>query len=143
MANLNPREDNGLGLKLIYSLIDFIIPVPVTYVRIGLFQKKTKQAGLRIWNFEGYQRNSMWNFQRLIKSEVEFPRRVTEKKNSGNSRGLHFWAWNFLVSNTISWNFQGWNFVLSGISRDRLKKWKIPGGNLNYEQRVWVVILSL
>ena len=36
-------------------------------------------GGLRIWNFQGYQRNSMWNFQELIKNKVEFPR-VTKKK---------------------------------------------------------------
>ena len=46
---------------------------------IGLFQKKSKQRWLRIWDFQGYQRNSMWNFLELIKNEVEF-RRVTKKK---------------------------------------------------------------
>ena len=40
----------------------------------GLIQKKSKQGGLRIWNFQGYQKNSMCNFQGLIKNEVEFPR---------------------------------------------------------------------
>ena len=46
---------------------------------IGLFQKKSKQRWLRIWDFQGYQRNNMWNFLELIKNEVEF-RRVTKKK---------------------------------------------------------------
>ena len=32
-----------------------------------------------IWNFQGYQRNSMWNFQGLINKEVEFPRVTKEK----------------------------------------------------------------
>ena len=59
----------------------------------GLFQKKSKR-GLTIWNFQGYQRNSMWNFQELIKNEVEFTR-VTKKKSCGISRGLGFWSWNF------------------------------------------------
>ena len=50
---------------------------------------------LRVWNFqEGYQRNSMWNFQRLIKNKVEFPR-VIRKKLRGISKGLCFWPWNF------------------------------------------------
>ena len=31
-------------------------------------------------------------------------------------------------SNKILLNFQGWSFVFSGISRDKVKKWKIPGG---------------
>ena len=35
------------------------------------------EGGLRIWNFQGYQRNSMWNFQKLIK-----------KQSSGISRGV-------------------------------------------------------
>ena len=35
---------------------------------------------LRIWNFQGYQRNSMWNFQGLIKNEMKFRKaRVTSK----------------------------------------------------------------
>ena len=33
MANLYPREHNGLGLKLVYSFINFIIPLPVTHVK--------------------------------------------------------------------------------------------------------------
>ena len=48
-------------------------------VLIGLFQKKYKQVGLKIWNFQGHQRNSMGNFQGLIKNEMEFPR-VSKKK---------------------------------------------------------------
>ena len=43
------------------------------------YPEKIQTGGLRIWNFQGYQRNSMWNFQGLIKNEVEFPR-VTKKK---------------------------------------------------------------
>ena len=35
--------------------------------------------------FPGDQRNSMWNFQGLIKNEVEFPR-VTKKNKCGISR---------------------------------------------------------
>ena len=41
--------------------------------------------------FPGYQRNNMWNFQGLIKNEVEFPK-VTKKKSSEISRGLGFWS---------------------------------------------------
>ena len=40
--------------------------------------EKIQTGGLRIWNFQGYHRNSMWNFQGLIKSKVEFSR-VTKK----------------------------------------------------------------
>ena len=40
--------------------------------------EKIQTGGLRIWNFQGYQRNSMRNFQGLIKNEVEFPK-VTNK----------------------------------------------------------------
>ena len=36
-------------------------------------------GGLMMWNFQGYQRNSMWNFQGLINKEVEFPRVTKEK----------------------------------------------------------------
>ena len=56
----------------------------------GLFQKKCKQwrggggggggggEDMELWNFQGYQINSMCNFGGLIKTEVEFPR-VTKK----------------------------------------------------------------
>ena len=59
----------------------------------GAIPEKSKQGGLRIWNFKGYQINSTWNFQGLIKKEVEFPS-VTKKKECGISRGLCFWLWN-------------------------------------------------
>ena len=51
------------------------------------YSKKNPYGGLRIWNFQGYQRNGMWNFHGLIKNEVDFPRRVTKKK-CGISWGL-------------------------------------------------------
>ena len=34
---------------------------------------------LRIWNLQWYQTNSIWNFQGLIKNDVEFPRATKEK----------------------------------------------------------------
>ena len=92
-----------------------------------LFQKKSKQGRLRIWNFQGYQRNSMWNFQELIKNEVEFTE-VTKKKSCGISRGLGFWSWSSQGCNTILWIFQGWSFDLSEISCGKVRKQKIPGG---------------
>ena len=54
--------------------------------------EKKQTGGLRIWNFEEHQRNSMWNVK--IKNEVEFPD-LTKKKSCGISRGLGFRAWNF------------------------------------------------
>ena len=61
---------------------------------LGYYPRKNPNKGLRIWNFEGYQRNSMWNFQELIKNEVEFPR-VTKKNWCRIFRGLCFWPRNF------------------------------------------------
>ena len=97
-----------------------------------LFQEKSKQGGVGGggWGYgicRGYQRDSMWNFRRLIKNEVEFPR-VTKKKCGISSRGLCFWPWHKLGSNTILWNIQELSFVLSDVSRGKLKKWKLPGG---------------
>ena len=37
------------------------------------------EEGLSKWSFPGYQRNSMCDFQGLIKNEVEFSK-VTKKK---------------------------------------------------------------
>ena len=72
-----------------------------------LLQKKPKQGG---WGYGisrgGYQRNSMWNFQGLIKNEVEF-RWVTKKKWCGLSRSLWFWPWKFqgiYLANIVLWN---------------------------------------
>ena len=63
--------DHDLGtISLHYCTPPFVI---------GLFQKMSKQGELRIWNFQGYQKNGMWNVQGLIKNEVEFPM-VTKKK---------------------------------------------------------------
>ena len=50
---------------------------------------------LRIWNFQRYQRNSMWNFQGLIKNKMEYPKCDQEK---------------------IMWKFQGSVFGI-GISK--------------------------
>ena len=71
---------------------------------------------MRIWNFQGYQRNSMWNLQGLIKNKVEF-RWMTKKKSCEISRGFGFWAW----------NFQGWSSFLHWISWGKVKKRKLPG----------------
>ena len=51
---------------------------------------------LWIWNFQGYQRNSMWNFQGFLKNDVEFWR-STKKKCCGISRGLSFQGSFFLA----------------------------------------------
>ena len=62
-------------------------------VLIGLFQKKTGGGGggggggVRIWNFQEYGRNCKWNFQGLIKNNVEFPG-VIIKKNNVESPGV-------------------------------------------------------
>ena len=106
----------------------------IHWISVGLFQKKTKQdggGGFRIWNFQGYQRNSMWNFQGVIKKkEMEFPR-VTKKKNNMEFPGVLVFGLGISEgSNTILWNFQRWSFVLFGISRGKVKKrknsWGVP-----------------
>ena len=77
-------------------------------------------GGLRIWNFQRYQRNSMWNFQGLIKNEVEFPRVI---KSNVEFPGVFVFGLGISKgSNTILWNIQGLNFVLPGISRGKVKK---------------------
>ena len=72
MAKLIPREDNGQGMKLAYSFIIFIIPLPVTYERHWAIPGKNQTGGLWIWNFQWFQRKSgisraslktKWNFQ--------------------------------------------------------------------------------
>ena len=85
-------------------------------IKLGYSRKNPNTGGVKIWNFQGYQRNSMCNFHRLWKSHVEFPGVLVF--GLGISKG-----WN-----TILQNFQVWNSVLPRISRGKVKKWKIPGG---------------
>ena len=83
------------------------------------YSRKNPNRGLRIWNFQGYQRNSMWNFQGLIKNEVEFPRVI---KSNVEFPGVFVFGLGISKgSNTILWNIQGLSFVLSGISRGKVK----------------------
>ena len=81
----------------------------MTWVFYGQFQVKNKQKGervLRIWSFKGYRWTSMWNFQWLIKNEVEF-QKVTKKIKCGISRVFVFGLGILKGSNTILWKFQG------------------------------------
>ena len=75
---------------------------------------------LRIWNFQRYQGNSMWNFQGLIKSKMKFPK-CDQEIWCGNFRGL-FLLLEFPRDLTILWNIQGLSFALSGISRSKKAK---------------------
>ena len=59
--------------------------------------EKIETGRLRIWNFHGYQRNSMSSFQGLTKNELEYPR-VTKEK--------------------IMWNFQVSLFLVLEFPRD-------------------------
>ena len=84
---------------------------------IGLFQKKPKQGGWGygisrtvvskiMWNFQGIKKKLIWSFQ----------------------RSWYLESWSFQVRcNKVLCNFQGWSFDLPGISRGKVKKWKIPG----------------
>ena len=78
--------------------------------------EQTQTGGLRTWNFQEHQRNCKWNFQGLIKNEVEFPRVFV------------FGLGIYKGSNTILWNIQGLSFVLSGISWGKVKQGNIIGG---------------
>ena len=66
----------------------------------------------------------MWNFQGLIKNDVEFPRVTKKKKNVEFPRVFVFGLGISKGSNTILWNIQGLSFVLSRISRGKVKKMK-------------------
>ena len=59
--------------------------------------------------FPGVSKNSIWNFQGLIKSEAEFPR-VTKKKLEF-ARLLVFGLGIAKGSNKILWSFLGWSLV--------------------------------
>ena len=89
---------------------------------MGYSKKKVQTGGLRIWNFQGYQRNSLGNFQELIKNQVKFLR-VT-KKNRVEFPGVFVFGLGISKgSNTILWNIQ----ELSGIYRGKVKNEKFQG----------------
>ena len=46
---------------------------------MGYSRKKIQAGGIEDMDFQGHQRNSMFNFRGLIKNEVEFLR-ATKKK---------------------------------------------------------------
>ena len=76
---------------------------------------------------QGYQRNIMWNFQGLIKKTWNF--QGWPRKNNVEFSGVFVFGLGISKgSNTILWNIQGLSFFLSGISRGKVKKWKILGG---------------
>ena len=83
---------------------------------LAIPEKNSKQWGLRIWNSQGYQRNSLQNFRELIKNQVHFPRLLLI--DCCISKGC----------NTILRNFQGWSFGLPGISRSKVINKKIHRG---------------
>ena len=73
--------------------------------------------------FPRVKRNSMWNFQGLIKNEVKFPGVTKKEKTICNF--LQVLVFGLVISkgcNIILWNFQGWSFVLFGISRGKVIK---------------------
>ena len=52
---------------------------------MGHSREKTKEGRLRPWNFQGYRRNTMWNFQGLIKERTVS--RVYQEKNEADIPG--------------------------------------------------------
>ena len=63
--------------------------LPVWFVNIGLFQKKNRVGDVEDMEFPRVLRNSKWNFQGLIKNNMELPG-VIKKKSCEISRGLEF-----------------------------------------------------
>ena len=52
-------------------------------------------GSLGIWNFQRYQRNSMWNFPGLVKNEMEFPRVIKKKIYTVEFPGILVFGLNF------------------------------------------------
>ena len=71
-------------------------PFLLTMMRINwdwAIPEKIQTRRSCIWNFQGYQINNMWNFQRLIKNKVEFPSVI--RNNNVAFPGLWFLASDF------------------------------------------------
>ena len=92
-------KSQNYGSKLFFKVNSFIAIANGLFQTIGLFHRKNSNSAGRIGNFQGYQRNTIWNLQGLIKTEVEFPSKGEQVE--------------------IMWNFQGSLFLLAiglGIS---------------------------
>ena len=88
--------------------------------------RKGQGEGVRIWNFEGYQRNSIWNLQDWVKTKGNF--QGWPRKNNVEFPGVFIFGLGIsLGSNAILWNIQGWSYILSGISRVKYKNEKYQG----------------
>ena len=105
----------------------------MTHIKIITIGYHKKRVRLRTWNFHGYWRNSMQNFQGLILKEVQFP--VVNRKNLREFSGALLFCLNICKEcNTIVQDFRGSIFFLSGTikSKERKKKhleitWKFQG----------------
>ena len=89
-----------LSIAITVFLWDCLGKGAVRNYSTNTIMEKNKQreggGGLRIWNFQGYWRNSKWIFQGLIKDNVEYSGREQEK---------------------IMWNFQeSWLQVLKFLN---------------------------
>ena len=62
--------------SILYNLIRFSLPLNPA---MG-YSRKNPNKGRGWGDLQGYQRNSMWNFQGLIKNKMEFPKGEQEKK---------------------------------------------------------------
>ena len=69
---------------------------------------------------KGIKEISIWNFQGLIKNDLEFPR-VTKKKNV-EFLGVFVFGLGISKGSNNFVEYPGLSFVLSGISRGKVKK---------------------
>ena len=102
-------------------------------------KEKIKENSLN-WNWAIPEKYQSWG-ERGEVEDMKFPG-VYQKRACGISKGdQENIIWNFQGSWFLALKFpmdltkmcgiyrhQGWSFVLSGISKGKVKKWKIPGG---------------
>ena len=94
---------------------------PAIALNFVLFQKKSKQWEMKIWSFQGHQRNGLQNLRAIIRNKEEYPG-LPWKNHVEFPRVLVFGFGISKGCNTILWNFQGWIFGLFGICRGKVKK---------------------
>ena len=92
-------KNNSTNICSEISKIEMNLWMVYIILAMGYSRKKPNRGGggLRIWNFQGYQRNSICNFQELIKNRGEISTDDQEK---------------------IMWNFQGSCFLALKFPRD-------------------------
>ena len=99
----NNKSKSILNVFIVCSCLD-----PFSFLSHWAIPEKKQTGRLRIWNFQGCQRNSMWNFQGLLSKTKWNFQGMTKKKSYEEVPGVLVFGLGISKGcNNVLWNFQG------------------------------------